>query len=113
AANSHCTIMGRLNSQLRIKLDNNTKKNSSWSTMKVKARFLTHPQLKAAHAKEFEEHNERKKVAVEKQKQKESEIEETETRIRHDAATKTFELPLSSYKRKDDLRTIARALGLA
>ncbi|KAF8987401.1 hypothetical protein BDQ17DRAFT_1335084 [Cyathus striatus] len=55
----------------------------------------------------------RKKVAVEKQKQKENKVEEAEARIRHDAANKTFELPLSSYKRKDDLRTTARALGLA
>ncbi|KAF8991549.1 hypothetical protein BDQ17DRAFT_1178744, partial [Cyathus striatus] len=80
---------------------------------KVKGRFLTHPELMAAHKKEYEEHVTKKKATEEKRRQKDHRSEEMVARIRCDGVSKTFELPLSSYKRKDELRTIARALGLA
>ncbi|KAF8987497.1 hypothetical protein BDQ17DRAFT_1177852, partial [Cyathus striatus] len=113
AANSHCTIMGRVNSDLRTRLENSHKKSNRGASTKVKGRFLTHPDLMEAHKKDYEVHAAKIKAAEEKQRQKDDRLEEIEARIRHDGVSKTFDLPLSSYKRKDELRTIARALGLA
>ncbi|KAF8990039.1 hypothetical protein BDQ17DRAFT_1183772, partial [Cyathus striatus] len=112
AANSHCTIRGRVNGELRTRLENSRKKTNRGGSTKVKGRFLTHPELMAAHKKEYEEHV-TKKATEEKRIQKDHRSEEMEAHIRCDGVSKTFELPLSSYKRKDELCTIARALGLA
>ncbi|KAF8988784.1 hypothetical protein BDQ17DRAFT_1434886 [Cyathus striatus] len=113
AANSHCTIMGRVNGELRTRLENSHKKTNRGGSTKVKGRFLTHPELMAAHKKEYEEHVTKKKATEEKRRQKDHRSEEMEACIRCDGVSKTFELPLSLYKRKNELRTIARALGLA
>ncbi|KAF8980265.1 hypothetical protein BDQ17DRAFT_1337832 [Cyathus striatus] len=103
--------MKRVNSNLRTQLENSRKK-SNHGAIKTKARFLTHPELKAAHAKAIEEHTEKQKEEAVKREQKDRELEEIEARIRQDSVDKIFDLPLASYKRKDELRTIARALGL-
>ena len=43
---------------------------------------------------------------------KKAEHEARTSQIDHDVVLKTFESPLSTYKRKDDLVTIARALQI-
>jgi hypothetical protein len=119
AANSHCTtrIMKRAvgDPSLQTQLSNVKKQKTRGST-KVKARFLTLPELKAAFQVEVEEAEraEQRRIATEKEVQKTAEQSERETRIRREANTKTFDLPLTSYrdKLKDDMHIIARALEL-
>ncbi|PPR01581.1 hypothetical protein CVT24_005872 [Panaeolus cyanescens] len=112
AANAHCTIAQREISHLRTKLENSTKPVNRGPT-KVKARFLTLPAMREAFEAEEKERLEKERMAEEKELQRRAEDEEKENQIKADAASKVFSDPLSSYKKKHDLRALALALGLS
>ena len=112
AADAHCTIMKRTVSDLRMQLTNMKKQTNHGST-KVKAWFLTLPELKDSFEVEEAERAERQRITADKDSQKAAEQAEREAQIQEEASGKIFELPLNSYKCKDDLRTIARALNLS
>ena len=112
AADAHCTIMKQAVSDLRVQL-NNMKKKANCGSTKVKARFLTLPQLKDSFEVEEVERAERQHVTADKDAQKTAEEAERKARIQEEASVKTFEFLLNLYKRKDDLHTIARALKLS
>jgi DDE superfamily endonuclease len=112
AANAHCTIVQRKLGDNSVQIDNLTKKKSRGST-KVKARFVSLPELKEAFEAEEVERKEQERVNAVKEAQKTAETAAHNVRITTDSALKIFDSPLSSYKLKDDIRTIAGALGIA
>ncbi|KAG6876505.1 hypothetical protein C0992_012680 [Termitomyces sp. T32_za158] len=111
ASNSHCTLMRRELSDFRTKLDNTRAKKTRGST-KIKACFLTHPELKEAFEKEEVERQKREQINAEREAQKARDAAERSARINEDSVLKTFDYPLSHYKKKDDLIMIASALRL-
>jgi hypothetical protein len=105
-------MMKRAVGDLRTQLLNNVEKQKTRGSTKVKARFFTLPEFKAAFEIEEAERAERRRIAAEKEDQQTTEQSEHGTRIRREANTKIFNLSLTSYKNKDDLRIMARALKL-
>ena len=111
AANAHCTIMKRALSDANTRVDNLKKKKTRGST-KVKARWIALPELKEAIYAEEAERVERVKQHAEKEAQKSAESVVRNARIAKDTLTRTFDAPLSSYKRKDDLVILAGTLEI-
>ena len=111
AANAHCTIIQRGMADANKQIENLTKKKTRTST-KVKARFGTLPELKAAFEEEEAQRLERERLNAEKDAQKTAETVARNTRIATDSVLRTFDNSLSAYKRKDDLLTIASALEI-
>ncbi|KAG2125467.1 uncharacterized protein EDB93DRAFT_1191027 [Suillus bovinus] len=97
---------------LNQRLANKTQKKRQKSK-KINARFVTHPELREAFEAEEIERIEKEKVEAEKAAQKKAENDVRLSRIEEDIKTKVFDGSLSSYKRKDDLVTIAGALSLS
>jgi hypothetical protein len=111
AAEAHCTLASHQISMLNEQLANKTQKKH-WKSKKLNARFVTHPELKEAFAAEQAERTEKEKVEAEKAAQKKADNDARLSRIEEDIKTKIFDGSLASYKRKDDLITIAGALSL-
>ena len=111
AANSHCTIIQHELGEVRVQLDNATKKKTRGST-KIKARFLTSKNMRAEFDKEDAERREKERVAAEKEKQKEADAAVRANQLANDAVNHTFSGKLKNYK-KDDLRALALALKLS
>ncbi|KAG6875193.1 hypothetical protein C0992_004834 [Termitomyces sp. T32_za158] len=68
-SNSHCTLMRHELSDFRTKLDN-TRAKKTWGSTKIKACFLTHPELKEAFEKEEVECQKWDQINAEKEAQK-------------------------------------------
>ena len=111
AANAHCTIIQRGMADANKQIENLTKKKTRTST-KVKARFGTLPELKAAFQEEEVRRQEQERLNAEKEAQKTAETAARNARITTDTVLRTFDNSLSTYKRKDDLLTIAGALQI-
>jgi hypothetical protein len=79
----------------------------------VKARFGTLPELKAAFQEEEAQRLERERLNAEKEAQKTAEIAAWNALIAEDTVLWTFDNPLGTYKRKDDLLAIAGALKIS
>ncbi|KAG1721065.1 hypothetical protein EDB19DRAFT_2044466 [Suillus lakei] len=111
AAEAHCTLASHQISMLNERLVNKTQKKCQKSK-KINACFVTHPELREAFEAEEIERIEKEKVDAEKAAQKKAENDVRLSCIEEDIKTKVFDGSLSSYKRKDDLVTIAGALSL-
>lgn len=113
ASNAHATIIKRRLQDKCIEL-NNTKKQQQRAngSSKIKARFLTLPEFQDEFNAEEASRLERERQASDKEAQKTAERLEREAKIRRDAVSKGFDLPLTWYKLKDDLLTLALALQL-
>lgn len=111
AMNAHLTILGRQVEQFRVRLDNVMKQKECGST-KVKAHSMTLPENRAAFEAEEAERRQQQQQAAEKEAQKMAEEADRHRRINEAAFTRTFEHPLSLYKKKDELLVIAIALNL-
>ena len=111
ASNAHCTTIHRELGDVRLQLENATKKKERGSK-KIKARFLTGANLRAEFERLDAERQEQELVAAEKEKQKEAENAERAVRVADDALNRDFTGRLTSYK-KDDLRALAIALSIS
>ena len=111
AANAHCTAIHRELGDVRLQLENATKKKERGSK-KIKARFLTGANLRAEFERQDAERREQEHVAAEKGRQKEAETAERAQRVADDALNRDFSGRLTSYK-KDDLRALAIALSIS
>ena len=112
AANAHCTIVKRALTDCRTQVQNLSKIKERGSS-KIKARFLTGEGLREAFEAEDVERQEREKENAEKEAQKLAELEARNARIADDAASKVFDHTLTSYKKKDELLSIAGALRIS
>ncbi|KAF5325486.1 hypothetical protein D9619_009916 [Psilocybe cf. subviscida] len=111
AANAHCTSIRQELDDTRSQLQNATKKRERGSN-KIKARFVTLRELQDIFDQQDLEQQEREQADAEKSRRKEETNAQTARRVADDAANGKFLGRLSSYK-KDDLRALALALGLA
>ena len=112
AANAHCTIVKRALTDCRTQLQNSNKTRERGSS-KIKAQFLSGEKMREAFEAEDAEQQEREKADAEKEAQKLAELEARNARITQDAASKVFDHTLTSYKRKDELLSIAGALQIS
>ncbi|KAH0587353.1 hypothetical protein H2248_006153 [Termitomyces sp. 'cryptogamus'] len=110
ASNAHCMLVHHELGDIWTQLDNVKTKKTHGST-KIKACFLTHPELKEAFEKEEIKHWKQEQINA-KEAQKTQDVAECIAQINKDSILKTFEYPFSHYKKKDDLITIASALRL-
>lgn len=111
ASNAHCTIIKRELGEVRTQLENMRAKKNRGSN-KIKGRILTLPDMKAAFDAQEVVRLEKEKADQEKEAQKASEALVRNAQITQDIVLKTFDKPLTSYKRKDELVTIAGALKI-
>ncbi|KIK45040.1 hypothetical protein CY34DRAFT_802009 [Suillus luteus UH-Slu-Lm8-n1] len=111
AANAHCTVVSHENTQLR-EIHSNKQKQKDYQSMRLPARFVTHPELRATFEADHAARKEKEQADAAKQAQKKAENDARTVKINQNAVTKNFDAPLSSYKLKDDFLTIAQALGL-
>lgn len=111
AANSHCTIIQHELGEVRVQLDNATKKKTRGST-KIQARFLTSKNMRAEFEQEDAVRQEKERVAAEKGKQKEADAAARAHQLANDAMNHNFSGKIKNYK-KDDLRALALALKLS
>ncbi|KAG0703514.1 hypothetical protein DFH29DRAFT_998504 [Suillus ampliporus] len=111
AAEAHCTLAKNQISMLNEQLANKTQKKHQKSK-KLNARFIMHPELKEAFEAEEIERAEKEKADAEKAVQKTVENDAQLSHIEEDIKAKVFGSSLASYKRKDNLITIASALSL-
>jgi hypothetical protein len=111
ASNAHCTIIKRELGEVRTQLENMRAKKNRGSN-KIKGRILTLPEMKAAFDTQEVVRLEKEKTDREKEAQKTSEALERNAQITQDIVLKIFDKPLTSYKRKDELVTIAGALKI-
>ncbi|KAH7917731.1 DDE-domain-containing protein, partial [Leucogyrophana mollusca] len=112
AANSHCTLARRELAASRLELANQKKKKRRKST-KLRARFVTLPELEEDFNKEEAERREKERTEAEKQAKKKTDGDARLAQINRDIATRTFDAALTSYRRKDDLVALAGALQLS
>ena len=78
----------------------------------MKARFVTKPDMQEAFEKEMAEKEAAEKEAEAKAAEKAAQEAIRLSRIQEDTASRQFTNALSAYKKKDDLITLAGALGL-
>ncbi|KAG2074554.1 hypothetical protein BDR04DRAFT_1115439 [Suillus decipiens] len=112
AAEAHCTLTSHQLSMLNEQLANKTQKKHQKSK-KINAHFVMHSELKEAFEVEEKECIEKERIDTGKAAQKKAENDVQLLCIEEDIKTKVFDSPLSSYKHKDDLITIAGALSLS
>ena len=111
ASNAHCTIIKRELGEVRTQLENMRAKKNRGSN-KIKGRILTLPEMKAAFDAQEVVRLEKEKADQEKEAQKASDVLARTAQITQDIVLKIFDKPLTSYKRKDELVTIAGALKI-
>ncbi|KAG6863778.1 hypothetical protein C0991_003264 [Blastosporella zonata] len=80
---------------------------------KIKAHFVTHPELKDAFEEEEKEHLEKERVKAEKEAQKVVDANVRNTQIACKSVLKTFELPITLYKKKEDFEILATVLEIS
>ncbi|KAG2131399.1 uncharacterized protein EDB93DRAFT_1071080, partial [Suillus bovinus] len=112
ATNVHCTMAQRALAQSRLELENVKKKKQPKKSVKLRARFVTHPELEEDFNKAEEVQCEKDKADAEKQARKKSEDEVRHAQIENDIKSKTFDA-LSTLRRKDDFITLAGALKIS
>jgi len=112
AAGSHCTIIQCELTDTKTKLANANKKRNRGLT-KIKARFVTGPDLKDQFDKDEKEAEEKARQLVEKEKEDAARSAEHDRQITEATISKVFENSLSSYKLKDDLIILAHALQIS
>jgi hypothetical protein len=112
AANAHCTIAQRENQDWRVKAENERRKKTRTST-KVKARYVTAPEFKESFEAGADARKEKERLEKDKKDKKKLDEEARIARIHNSIATRTFDSPFTSYKRKEDLEALAGALGLS
>ncbi|GJJ10781.1 hypothetical protein Clacol_005009 [Clathrus columnatus] len=103
-ANAHCTVISQILDETKLQLENERKKKMRQST-KVKAQFITLPDLKAAFNKQDEELHAQEQIDAEKQAQKNANKAALQAKVTGDAKSRLQE--------KVDLIMITCALGLS
>jgi hypothetical protein len=111
AANTHCTLAKQALSQSRLELDN-VKKKQPRQSVKLRARFVTMPELLEDYEKSELKRQEKEKLEAEKQAKKNADEDARQLQIERDIRGKTFDA-LSTFRRKDDYITLAGALGIS
>ncbi|KAG6824269.1 hypothetical protein H0H92_007398, partial [Tricholoma furcatifolium] len=112
ACEAHCTMIQAELGETLTRLQNTRQKKTRGST-KIKAWFVTHPELKEAFEKEEVERLEKERIEAEKEMQKVALANARTTRIARDSVLKTFLLPISTLKKKEDLEVLVTALELS
>jgi DDE superfamily endonuclease len=110
AANAHCTLLHHELGNVKVKLENMTKRMERRST-KTGSRFITSKDMHETFIKEEEERKERERIASEKQKIKQAKNIQHEHQVMQDSLHRSFTGRLSSYK-KNDLRALAISLSI-
>ena len=110
AANAYCALAKY---EISILREQQAREKGKGQTMKTASRWVTHPDLKNASGAQPKEREEKAARETENTANKRAEHEARTSRTDHVTVLKTFESPLSAYKRKDDLVTIARTLQIA
>ncbi|KAG6808365.1 hypothetical protein H0H92_004358, partial [Tricholoma furcatifolium] len=80
---------------------------------KIKACFVTHPELKVAFEEEEKEQMEKECVDAEKEAQKVADVNTQSTRIARGSVLKTFDFPITSYKKTEEFEVLATALEIS
>jgi hypothetical protein len=111
SSESHCTLAKRMIEDANTRLDNANKKKNR-GTVKIKARIVVAPELQESFEREEREADMREREAKEREHTKAVEAAERDRRIVEAAISKTYDAPLSSYKLKEDLVGLARALKI-
>ena len=107
-SNVHCSMAKH---DLELTRDQQaTRKKRRGPTKKFEARYITHADMKDTFETQLKEKEAKEAKEQEKRAQKQAETEARTARIDTDVVLKTFDCPISTYKRKDDLITISRAL---
>ncbi|KAG2347820.1 hypothetical protein BDR05DRAFT_957416 [Suillus weaverae] len=88
-------------------------RDTSETTTRMKARYVTAPELKEAFEADAGVRKEKERLEKEKKEKKKLDEEARIARIHNSIAARTFDGPLKSYKRKEDLEALAGALGLS
>ncbi|THH28929.1 hypothetical protein EUX98_g5259 [Antrodiella citrinella] len=109
SASSHCTIALKQLEEEKTRLANATRK-STRGTGKIKARMVSGPALQTHFSEEEKQAAEKKAADKAKEDAKAAETAARDQRIVEGASSKVFDNALSSYTRKEDLITLARAL---
>ncbi|KAG6864185.1 hypothetical protein C0991_011734 [Blastosporella zonata] len=91
----------------------NTQKKKIHGSTKIKACFVMLPELKDAFEEEEKEHLEKECVEAEKKAQKVVDANAWNTQIACESILKAFELPITSYKKKEDLEILATVLEIS
>ena len=112
AAEAHCTLRTMENTELRQQLEGQKHRSKRQRIRNTAGRFLTLPQAQAAFHTQQEERATQLALETEKQAERTVANRARELQRAHNAIHKTFDAPLGSYKRKDDLKDIAAALAL-
>ncbi|KAG6876477.1 hypothetical protein C0993_002774 [Termitomyces sp. T159_Od127] len=109
AANAHCTVVP---AELKVVLIHlkNTQWEKAQGSIKVKAHFVTHPDLEEALDAEEMEQLEKEQVEAKKEAQKIADINAQNICIAHNSTLKVYDLPLSSLKKKE-FKALAIVLG--
>ncbi|KAF8163039.1 hypothetical protein B0H34DRAFT_794785 [Crassisporium funariophilum] len=110
-SNSHCTLACLELDNTKECLENASKKQETGSP-KVKAHWITGPNLKETWEKEVIAAWERAQETVDKVQSKAVEVSERNCQITKAAASKVFESQ-NSYKLKEDLQILACALQVS
>jgi hypothetical protein len=110
ASNAHCTVMAREATHVQTQYE--SQKRMVRKSVKTKARFVTHPELKETFEVEKAVRLEKEKEVAEKGAQKAAEDAVRRKQIDQDTISKVFDCSLASYKHKDDLTAISGALSL-
>ncbi|KAG6824179.1 hypothetical protein H0H92_007768 [Tricholoma furcatifolium] len=111
-ANTHCSVIQQELMSTLVRLENTRKKMTRGST-KIKACFVTHPELKVAFEEEEKERMEKERVDAEKEAQKVADANAWSTRIARGSVLKTFDFPITSYKKKEESEVLATALEIS
>ncbi|KAG2060027.1 hypothetical protein BDR06DRAFT_1003079 [Suillus hirtellus] len=111
ATNAHYTMAQWALAQSRLEVENVKKKKQLRKSIKLRAHFMTHPELEEDFNKAEEEQHEKDKADAEKQAKKKAEDEVHHTQIEHDIELKTFDA-LSTLWCKDDFITLTGALKI-
>ncbi|KIK72593.1 hypothetical protein PAXRUDRAFT_180380 [Paxillus rubicundulus Ve08.2h10] len=112
AANAHCTLAQHALSQSQFELNNVKKKKQPCKSMKLRARFVTAPELKEDFEEAEVEWQEKERSEAAKQAKRKVDDEVRLTQIECDIRSKTFDT-LTTFRRKDDYIMLAGALGIS
>ncbi|KAF8337758.1 hypothetical protein F5887DRAFT_890433, partial [Amanita rubescens] len=112
AANAHCAIVKHALTDCRTQVQNLSKTKECGSS-KIKAQFLTGEGLREAFEAEDAGRQEYEKENAEKEAQKLAKLEACNVHITDNTASKVFDHALTSYKKKDELLSIAGALQIS
>ena len=110
SAESHCTLAVRMIEDVNTRLDSANKKRNRGT--RAKARIIVAPDLKELFEQEERDAEAREREAKQKEQTKAIETADRDRRIVDAASSKVYDMPFNSYKRKEDLIGLARALKI-